>query len=514
MDESEGRRLRAMAALKTALRAVLDPIGLGITAAVLMAVRLLVPVPVGMADNNDGSRLLCPLGADAGAVHSNGFPYWRYLVERYPFSGPGRSCDPYLTTMRLPAKLAALVHQHVLGLDGAVDLRELAVEYCVVVGFVVWGAARVVRSLRPLPRAVFLAALFLVLAEATFADYANSPYTETAALWGLAVFAVAGVAALTRNRFQRAACVVAGAGAVFAVGAKVGTLTLVVPLGVFFAGRELNHGLWSGARRRTRVVPVLIVASLVGMALGEAGVFGGGPNDRETNVRNELTMTLMPLSGDPGAVAAGLGLPRSIGAYSGTSAWSPHPIQDDPAFDPSRVTFARLGGYLVTHPRLAARVIASGSGPYLRMFRTGYYIGNYTQADSSGRSLRVDHRVAVVSWIANHFAWTGFGGIVVYWLTCLGVAFLLRRRSEKGSLCRAFATVSLTLTACSAIQYLTAVLGEGNEVTKHLVVSLFCATLAPLWLFAAHVARHSVTDPEAGGERDVVVARQPSAVGT
>ncbi|MBW8803229.1 MAG: hypothetical protein JF587_05140 [Catenulisporales bacterium] len=463
----------------------------------LMAVRLLVPVPVGMADNNDGSRLLCLVGADARVVHDAAVPFWRYVVETYPSVRPGHHCEPYPSTMVVPAWLAAEIHKYVLGLSGAVDLRELAVEYCLIAGFVVWGAARLVRGLRIVPRAVVLGALFLILAEATFADYANSPYTETAALWGLAVFAVAGVAAMTKGPAQHAAYVIAWLSALFAVGAKVETLTLVVPLGAFFAVRKMEWGRLSGGRR-SRVIPMLAVASLLGMAMWQGGAFGGGPHDQQTNTRNELTMALMPLSDDPGTVATGLGLPRSFGSYSGTSIWSEHPIQQDPAFDASRVTLPRIGGYLATHPRLTARVLASGSGPFLRMFRTGYYIGDYTKADSQGRSQREDHRVAVISWVAHHFAWIGFGGILAYWTACFVGAAVFRRRSEKGTLRHSFATVALVLAASSVIQYLTAVFGEGNEVTKHLVISLFCATLAPLWIFAAGFARSAL--PESAPE--------------
>lgn len=281
---------------------------------------------------------------------------------------------------------------------------------------------------------------------------------------------------MVEHRMRRVAYVIAWLSALFVVGAKVETLTLVVPFAVFFA------------RRPAKWPRVLVVASLVAMAMWQGGVFGAGPRDQQTNVRNELTMTLMPLSDDPGAVAAGLGLPHSFGTYSGTSIWSEHPMQQDPAFDSSRVTLVRLGGYLATHPRLSARILASGSGPFLRMFRTGYYIGNYTKADSQGKAQRADHRIAVVSWLANHFAWVGFGGIMVFWIACIVAATAFRRRSDRRSLRHAFATVSLVLAVGSVSQYLTAVFGEGNEVTKHLVISVFCATLTPVWLFAAGFA--------------------------
>jgi hypothetical protein len=47
------------------------------------------------------------------------------------------------------------------------------------------------------------------------------------------------------------------------------------------------------------------------------------------------------------------------------------------------------------------------------------------------------------------------------------------------------------LLGCTLAQYVTAVYGEGNEVTKHLVVALFAACLVPVWLAAGAVQERS-----------------------
>ena len=94
--------------------------------------------------------------------------------------------------------LTAWVHQRVLGLPGVIDMRELIVEYCVLAGVVTAAAARLLAPLRLAARILILVLLFLVLSEATFADYAASPFTETAALYGMLIFAIAGVTVAVR----------------------------------------------------------------------------------------------------------------------------------------------------------------------------------------------------------------------------------------------------------------------------------------------------------------------------
>ena len=147
--------------------------------------------------------------------------------------------------------LTAWVHQHVLGLPGVVDLRELIVEYCVLAGVVTAVAARLLAPLRLAARILILIALFLVLSEAAFADYAASPFTETAALYGMLFFAVAGVAVAVRARGYHAAYLAAWASAVLAVGAKTETTTLALPLAVFLGAHRFPLGGgrgWSAGR--------------------------------------------------------------------------------------------------------------------------------------------------------------------------------------------------------------------------------------------------------------------------
>ena len=206
-------------------------------------------------------------------------------------------------------------------------------------------------------------------------------------------------------------------------------------------------------------------------------------NDVRANPGNELTMTIMPMLPDPGSAAAGLGLPRAFGRYSGTVWWSAHPIENDPAYPryASRFTQANLAHYLIGHPGLTARIFASGAGPYLTFRNTN--LGSYPVGSGHAPGSQ-ECRDCLLMDVSRAMRWTGLAGVLAYWMACLAAAVLLVRGSRPGDRRRGFALVALVLTGCTVIQYVTAVYGEGNEVIKHMVVALFAASLAPIWLLA------------------------------
>ena len=111
-------------------------------------------------------------------------------------------------------------------------------------------------------------------------------------------------------------------------------------------------------------------------------------------------------------------------------------------------------------------------------------------------------------------------------MACLAGAVLLMRRSRPGDaallvrgpppggLRRGFALVALVLTGCTVVQYVTAVYGEGNEVIKHMVIALFTASLAPIWLLAGALCQPPrARRPAAPGERDARPAQQAATPG-
>ena len=506
--------MRWMRARPAAGAAALAPVIAGVLAALLMAARLLLPVPVGMANNGDAVRLMCQVGANS---HSPPWPTAQLAFVRfwYPFlrTGSGPPCLHYPTTQLLQTWLTAWIHQHMLGLPGVIDMRELIIEYCVLVGVVMAIAARLVTALRPTVRILILIMLFLVLSEATFADYAASPYTESAALYGLLVFAVAAVAVAARARWYHAAFMLAWASAVLAVGAKTETTTLALPLALFLGTRRFPAGSVRG-RSGGRLIPAVCVLTLAMTAYWS--LTREPLNDARANAGDELTMTIMPMFPDAGDAAAALGLPRAFGRYSGSTWWSANPIENDPAYPryASRFTQANLARYLTGHPGLAERIFASGAGPYLTFRNTN--LGSYPIGSGHAPGSQ-ECRDCLLMDVSRAMRWTGLAGVLAYWIACLAGAALLVRRSRPGDRRRGFALVALVLTGCTVIQYVTAVYGEGNEVIKHMVIALFTASIAPIWLLAGGLSKPSPAGlPPRSGEQNAprsMRQREPSLRG-
>jgi hypothetical protein len=447
----------------------------GLFAAALMAVRQLAVTPVGMANNGDASRLMCKIGANSGGPPA-GSARWDFVRFLYTEVPEGTRCLPYRTSQYLQLELSTWVHD-LLGLPGVLDMRIVVVQDCLLVGAAVGALVWLLRGARWWARVAVPTALFLVLADATFAGYAASPFSEPAAFIGLVVFALAGVAAVG-GEHRRTTFLVATAGAALAITAKMSTITLVAPLALFLLTRRLPLGR---VRASVLVLPAVAAASLTAATVW---VSGEEPElYKKINVTNTLTMTIMPLSGDPARVAADLGLPAELGRFSGSHWWSPRPMHRDPLFAAhvDLVTRENLAGYLLDHPRMVARMITAGADDYFA-YRVDY-LGSY--GEFSGRPPGSQEcRLCLLPTVSRAFAWSGFAGVVTYWLLCLVAALLLGRRSAPGTLRRGFALVTVALVGVAVVQYLTSVFGEGNEITKHLSVALLAATLAPVWLLA------------------------------
>lgn len=465
------------------------PVLVGGVGTVLMGLRLFVGGAVGLANNGDGPRVMCQVGGaiyDPPQAAAELFSFARFFVPSLP---PDAVCDPYRTTQAVQLHLTAWIHQHVLGLPGALDMREVMVEGCVLAGIALAVLTALLKGAPTWARLVVAGAAFLVLADATFVNYLGSFYSEPAALIGLVTLALAGVAVIAGRR-RRLALLLFTAGAVLAVGTKPQTITLVLPIALFLLCQQVDWG-WFRGRAGARIAPTLCVVPVL---LTAQWVNGLNPYE-EINVGNLVTMTVMPESSDPGLVAAQLGLPRSFGQYSGTHWWSPRPIHTDPRYPQNQHLFTRdhLARYFAEHPGSAWAVIEDGAKEYL-WFRPDY-LGTYS-AFSGEVPLSQECRVCVLPTVSRAFAWSGIAGVLGYWLACLLAAGMLIRRSAPSSTRRGFAWVAVLLLGCTIVQYVSSTFGDGAEITKHLVIGLFTASLAPVWLLAGLFSTRDVPQPD------------------
>lgn len=221
----------------------------GISLALLL-VRFLVPTPVGQADNHDGHRLMCRLGARAVVPHGYARLYSYAYFEYGPYHG-ARNCPPYPSSQLVPLELAKLLTP-VLGLPGTVNLIALGVLSILVISFGIATLATGLR-LRLWAQLAIAASVWLIMADAAFFDVYASPFAEPAALIGLLLVA-AGVVYVGRGRREtNFGLVLVGSGGLLAVLSKEQYIILAVPVCVTLLLVGLARGGGRGfARLRIR----------------------------------------------------------------------------------------------------------------------------------------------------------------------------------------------------------------------------------------------------------------------
>ncbi|MBV6696111.1 hypothetical protein [Kitasatospora aureofaciens] len=479
----------------------------GTLAAALMAVRLFVPGPIGMADNGDAGVRMCALDLIVRVDHGS-VPFLKYANFGYAKAAP-YICSPDQTyrgsgeLLLRPAKPLT----RMLGLPGVLDLRALAVLFCLIVGaaFAVFAAA-LRGSLRA--RLLVCAALFVVVGDTTFAGYAASPYSELAGLAGLLI-ATAGATHLggsPRTRFCGLA--VFTAGAVLAVGSKVQSATMAVPFLALLCFTKVPLGRAAG-RIASRVLPLLAAAAVVA-----SGLFAMEVSPAEFRVMNPTEMIFVGLLGtssSPAAAAADLGLPESFAQYAGKSWWADHPPQRDPAWPTvrDRMTYRNIAGFLATHPGVTLRLAAHSMEDFGAAYPS--YLGSYPASAGLPPTAR-ESRLAVYGSLLRDVG----GGLLVLVLGigAAGIAWVRRVRDNPRR--RAFVATMLCLAGVTAVQFLTATYGEAIEGTKHLVFAIFGAglvlvmTATAAFCTPAPTARPAGPLPTPREERDTAPERTPA----
>ncbi|MFF4404813.1 hypothetical protein ACFY2W_18390 [Streptomyces sp. NPDC001262] len=160
----------------------------------LMLVHLFAGGPIGLADQQDGNRLVCQLGVGNDrpwASDTTGYVYTRWI----PYRMPGEACgaagsgEPYPSSQLLPLWLAKQLTP-VLGMGDGLDLKALGVVHAVAVG-VLLGLLCAVLTGRLWVRAAFVCAVGLVMCDSLFAGFFVSPYSEPGGLLGILALCVA-----------------------------------------------------------------------------------------------------------------------------------------------------------------------------------------------------------------------------------------------------------------------------------------------------------------------------------
>ncbi|WP_035849466.1 glycan biosynthesis hexose transferase WsfD [Kitasatospora azatica] len=433
----------------------------------LMAVRLFLPGPIGMADNGDGARRMC--AADVVAQADRGSTlFFKFVNLTYTHAAPG-ICNPAQT---YPGSGAWLLHlavplSHWWGLSGDFDLRALAGLFCLLIGLAATVFAAALRGGLP-ARSLICLLLFVVVADAAFAGYAASPYSESAGLLGI-LLATAGATHLGGSvRARAGGLLVFTAGAVLAVAAKAQSVSMVLPFVALLLTVRIPLGRARGAVAGR--LPALLAAAVI-VTTGVVTTNSQVPEFKEINPTEAVFVGLLGKSPDPAASAVELGLPADFAKYAGRSWWVPQPPQQDPRWPRvrDRMNYPNIAWFLVRNPGIASRIALSALDDFGAARPD--YLGSYPVGAQQPPGAR-ESRIAVYSSVVQDVG----GGLLLVVLG-IGAVGLWWRRGDGDDRRRAFLAAAAALAALALVQFFTAAYGEAIENTKHMVFSIFATGL-------------------------------------
>ena len=448
---------------------------------VLFIVRLMVPTPVGQADNHDGGRLMCDLGLRAVVPH--GYPRWfSYAYFSYVPRGGCNRIPTYPSSQVVPLEIAKVLTP-VLGLPGTLNLIALGLGTCVVISFAIATLATGLR-IRPWAQLAVAACLWLIMADGAFFDVFASPFSEPAALVGLLLVA-AGVPYLGRGRRETVfGLIMAGAGGLLAALSKEQYLILAIPIcltlllaGVAGSGR---HGL--GRARTRRAAAAVAVAGIV--AASTAAYWSWDSTSRHAarlHHEQAIDMIFMDIvNGHDNAPAdlRALGLPASWAKYAGHNSWSkPNPLHD-PLFRQyeAKLSEGNIAHYLLTHPGSIIR-IGQRAAVLAQHFRVTY-LGNYHPSAGHPPGA-MESRVVVLTWLVHRLP-PGLGllWLVPVWavMVLLAAVTLFLRRDRTWH--RDGAVLVLCMTGCAVAAFIPPAYFAGISITRHMVGMNLATALA------------------------------------
>jgi hypothetical protein len=424
---------------------------------------LLVPKPLGLADNADYLRLLCrlPVVPDLAAGRP---PLFAFVNLTY-HSGiqPGWQCDynsPAVAPLWLAGKVSARLPGH-----HALDLRVVAVMYAVAfgvaVGLLVWALpgrwwARLVAGIIAL----------VCLGDFAFTAYFASAYSEP---FGL-IFLIGTVALLIRAWRARTFRVPALIAVTFTALLLVTTKPQYGPLAPLIAAALLvppvNHALRRG--RWSARAPNIVAAALVVVA-GYLSVSSAPSGVSRPDRYDAIFFELLGHSKTPQADLRDLGLPTELARYAGSNWYNEPNARGDPALNDvfHKVGYATLASFYLRHPSrawsLAERGFQASADPVV------HYLGNY--APEAGKAPGATAcPLCISSSLTRRFQPNGQWVFLGFWIVSAVIAAVALSRRDRALKVLGGGMALALLSALALL--LSALLGEGSyEIVKHLYLA-------------------------------------------
>ncbi|MFF5794691.1 hypothetical protein ACFY5D_21820 [Paeniglutamicibacter sp. NPDC012692] len=481
--------------------------GLFSTAFILF--RLFYPTTVGMGDQGDGRRLVCPLGLsnvrpwDYGDFTSHIFPSW---VEHQWYGeacGADGSGEPYYSSQTLilwPAKYLT----RLLGWGNGLDTRAVAIICAMLFGILTAAFINLLPG-RASFRVIIALLITLVTADGIFSGFFVSAYSEPAAFLGVYAIMVSLLFWWRRPRLKYLSLFMVIIFSAFTIAAKTQTASFIPVIVLALCWQPFKDAAaktnskkskktvseWGAVRR---FAPAFIALVLLGSF---TLTFSKAQPERftELNLYNAVFTEMLPHSPTPEEDLEWFGLDPSFIESKGTTVASTNAAVYNSLYEQffKKVSLSKIGVFYVTHPdrlpSMATRGLQAMTQPELQ------YLGSF-EAGTGHEAHEKERRVPVVLNIFESFqdsAGTLFLIQILTWLMGFGVAIA----PKLGAGGQAVGRLAIVFIPAIWLQFWAVMMTEGqSEIYKHLIIAGYMTALCMPLLVALILIRFRRSKPE------------------
>ena len=457
--------------------------------AAVVSYQLLGPVPIGMSDNGDFSRVAAPLGlwptaAPPGSPDSR--TQFHFFLPAYTIHQ--ESWDSGVPSTEIWIAWAAKGISRVLLPKDHFDLRVMGVLHALIMLMALICLLRSLRERNPWIRLSAAALVLWMWTDVMYVQQFSTAYTDAGAVVALClIFSVTLIVLLAPGGRRVWWAPVYALAGLFLLGTKLQHAPALVPLAAFCILMAFRRGVSRPARMVWSVTPFLLAGTAFFMARETPEQYRTAP------AFSVVFFKIAVLARDPGRALADFRMPQEeYGKYIGHYYYEHTIPYDKPGFNEkirSLVTPGSLASFYAHNPRTLWRVVRAD----WLVSASDVNLGNY------GILRETDVRDRKASPEFN--LWSGFRrrlfmGAPPYPLVFFAAAFLLGAGGVFSRKWRAGfplwpVPAMMTLVALSG--FLTSSLMDAAETARHMVLFQAGTDLTILSLFLALVVRNAPT---------------------
>ncbi|OYD61138.1 glycan biosynthesis hexose transferase WsfD [Rhodococcus sp. OK302] len=469
-------------------------VGVGVAFSGALLLRLFVSGAIGLSDQGDGQRLTCGLGLRAGNAYNtpvDDLVYTTYFDHRWygedcPWNTYGQ---PYNSSQLYLLQLAKWLTP-LLRLPGDMDLRALGVVCALVLGVLaalmfVWIPGSLVG------KGFVVTGVWLIVADATFAGYFVSAYSDTGAILGVLALMVAALALWRAEQVHWWHVAVIAAIALFTATTKTQAATYAVVAVPLMLSRRVGaqkHGKRYFLQGRWFALAASggLIAAVGQYLRTQPARFG------ELNQYNAVFVEMLPHSKNPEQDLVRLGLDPTLISGSGSRINSANSVTELPGYQgflDKTSTWDLFSQVYLHEPFRLLSMMGRGLVGMARL-RVDYI---YSYPWYSGRPDTLEWRVSLFYQVWRMmFSSLPLLIIVLTLASCLAFVIVLKVCTTQED--RSVGAVGLFLAVAALAQFWAVNLSEGaSDLIKHLMLTDFTTGLVLiLGAYSVIVLRSSV----------------------